>query len=124
RSWRFSSCGSCSRRSEQTMSYLPWLILQVVVVAGAIAVLRRVLSQHFIAAASRLQDMSAEYTRRQEELKERLGESERQYQEQLVQAKQESDRIVTEARREADAGKAARLEEARVEGERIVQQAL
>lgn len=106
------------------MSYWPWLIVQVVVVGAAIMILRRVLSQHFIDAASRLQDLSAEYTRRQEELKERLGESERQYQEQLAEAKQEAERVVAEAHREADTTKAARLEEARVEGERIVQQAL
>ena len=106
------------------MSFLPFLVLQVVIFIGLVAVLRRVLSRNVTDAAARLQDLTAEYGRRQEELKERLQESGRQYQEQLARAQVEADRIVSEAHQEAEASKAKRLEEARLESEHIVQQGI
>ena len=104
--------------------FWPLLIIQIVVFGIAVTVLRRVLSRNFVDAATRLQDMSAEYTRRHEELKEKLAESEQQYQEQLSRAKAEAERIIASARQEADMAKAGRLEEARLESERIVRQGL
>ena len=102
--------------------FWPLLVIQIIVFAVAVTVLRRVLSRNFVDAATRLQDMSAEYTRRQEELKEKLAESEQQYQEQLSRAKTEAERIVATARQEAEMAKAGGLEEARLEAERIVRQ--
>ena len=104
------------------MSFLPFLLLQVVIFAGLVVVLRRVLSRSATDTATHLEGLTAEYTRRQEELKRRLEESERQYTEQLSKAKAEAERIITEATQEAAASQSKVLEEARLESERIVRQ--
>ena len=104
------------------MSFLPFLLLQVVIFAGLVVVLRRVLSRSATDTATHLEGLTAEYTRRQEELKRRLEESERQYTEQLSKAKAEAERIIAEAKQEAASSQSKTLEEARVESERIVRQ--
>lgn len=105
------------------MSFWPFLVLQVVVVVGALAALRRLLSRNLTDATSRLQNLSADYLNRQEELKQRMSESERQYQERIARAKVEAEQLVAEARQEAEASRTKTLEQAHREGERIVQQA-
>ena len=104
------------------MSFLPFLLLQVVIFAGLVVVLRRVLSRSATDTAAHLESLTAEYTRRQEELKRRLEESERQYTEQLSKAKAEAERLLAEAKQEAASSQAKTLEEARLESERIVRQ--
>jgi F-type H+-transporting ATPase subunit b len=106
------------------MSFLPFLVLQVVIFIALVLVLRRVLSRNVTDAAAHLQGLSAEYSRRQAELTRRLEESERQYQEQVTRARTEAERMIAGARQEAESLRVKRLEEARVESERIVQQAL
>jgi len=106
------------------MSFWPFLILQVVIFIGLVVVLRRLLGHHLTSAAAHLQGLSAEYGRRHDELKQRLEESEHQYREQVERAKAEAERIMVQARQEAESSKAKLLEEARAESERIVQQGL
>ena len=106
------------------MSFLPFLLLQVVIFAGLVAVLRKVLSRSATDTAAHLEGLSAEYTRRQEELKRRLEESEKQYTEQLSKAKAESERIIAEAKQEAVSSQAKTMEEARAESERVVRQGI
>lgn len=106
------------------MSFLPFLLLQIVIFAGLVAVLRKVLKRSATDTAAHLEGLSAEYTRRQEELKKRLEESDRQYTEQIARGKAESERLILEAKREATALQAKTLEEARQESERIVRQAV
>ena len=106
------------------MSFLPFVLLQIVIFAGLVVVLRKVLSRSATDTAAHLEGLSAEYTRRQEELKKRLEESERQYNEQVAKGKEESQRLVAGAKQEAGALQAKTLEDARQESERIVQQAV
>ena len=106
------------------MSFLPFLLLQVVIFAGLVAVLRKVLSRSATDTAAHLESLSAEYTRRQEELKRRLEESEKQYTEQVSKAKAEAERIIAEAKQEATASQAKTMEEARLESERVVRQGI
>ena len=54
------------------MSYLPFIILQVVIFGVMVYFLRRVFSRNVTTAAAHLQSLSAEYTRRQEELKGKI----------------------------------------------------
>ena len=89
-----------------------------------VMVIRYVMQRNLTDATAHLQQLSADYSRRQEELKQRLEESERQYQEQIARARMEADRIVGEARQEAESLRTKRLEEARLESERIVEQAI
>ncbi len=100
------------------------IALFVVAVVSLIFALRYILHRHMIMASAHIQRMSADYARRQEELKKRLAESDRQYREQLARAQREAERMLTEAKQEADSMRSRTLEEARLESERIVQQAL
>lgn len=106
------------------MTLLPFVALQAVIFIALVVALRRILSRNVTAAAAHLQGLSAEYTRRQEELSQRLEESERQYGERITRAKTEAERIVVEARQEAESSRAKLLEEARLESERIVKQGM
>jgi F0F1-type ATP synthase membrane subunit b/b' len=106
------------------MTIWPFLIVLGTVFAALVVVLRYVLSRNLTSASAHLQTLSADYAHRQEELKARLEESERQYQEQTARARVEAERLITEARQEADSLRNRQLEEARQESERIVQQAL
>jgi F-type H+-transporting ATPase subunit b len=106
------------------MSFLPFLIIQIIIFAALVLGLRRMLSRNVTDAAAHLQGLSDEYSRRQEELKQRLEESERQYNEQVTRARTEAEQLVAEARQEAEAQRTRRLDEARLESERIVQQGM
>ena len=106
------------------MSFLPLLLFQLVAFVALVMWLRKLLSRNLMDAASRLQGLNAEYSRRYEELKQHLGEAEQQYKEQMTRAKAEADRLVAQARQEAESSRTRLLDEARTESERIMQQAL
>ncbi len=106
------------------MSFLPFLILQVVIFVALVVLLRRILSHNLTDATAHLQSLSAGYAKRHEELKQRLGEAEQQYREQMARAKVEAEQLIQQARQEAEASKTRLLEDARTESERIVHQGL
>lgn len=106
------------------MSFAPFVVLQVVVFAGLVLLLRRLLTRNLTDATAHLQHMNAEYSRRHEELKQRLEAAEQQYREQTARAKLEAEQIVAQARQEAQSSRAKLLEGAHTESERIVQQGL
>jgi len=106
------------------MSFLPFLLLQVVIFVALVVVLRRILSRNLTDATAHLQSLSAGYARRHDELKQRLAEAEQQYREQMTRAKTEAEQLIQQARQEAEASKARLLEEAHTESERIVHQGL
>ena len=102
----------------------PLIVLQVVFFIGLVLVLKRVLGQNFTNAAAHLQGMSSEYVRRHEELKKQVEAAEQQYREQMAQVKLESNRMITQAKQDAESAKAKLIGEARAESERIVQQGM
>lgn len=106
------------------MEFWPLFVLLVVMFVVMLLVLRQVLSRHYLSATARLQSLSADYSRRQEELKGRIEEAETQYKERMMQVQLESDRILSQARQEAESVRARTLGDARQESERIMQQAL
>ena len=106
------------------MSFILFLVLQVLVFFALMFLLRRMLSHNLTDAAAHLQALSAEYTRRQEELKKRVEQAEQQYGEQMTQAKTAANQLVTKAKQDAESSRLQMLEEARLESERIIQQGL
>ncbi len=106
------------------MSFWPFLVLQLVIFGALVVVLRRVLSRNLLEATAHLQSLSAEYVRRQEELKQRLKEAEEQYTERLTRAKAEAGQLIVQARQEAESSKTKLLEEAHQESERVVRQGM
>ncbi len=106
------------------MQFLLFLVLEVVVFVVFVMVLRTIFAKKLTEATAHLQGLSAEYSRRQEDVKQRLEESERQYKEHVARAKAEAEQLVGQAKQEADVSKAKLLEDAHHESERIVQQAM
>lgn len=105
-------------------SFWPFLLLQVVIFVGLVLILRQILSKNLMDGAARLQGLSAEYAQRQDELKQQLLEAEKRYGEELSMAKTQAGQLLAQSRHDADTSKTRLLEEARQEGERIVQQAI
>ena len=99
-------------------------LLLILLFIGLVALLRYLMKQNFTDAAGHLQALSDDYAKKQEELKQRLQQSEQQYEEQIARARTEAERLVTEARQDAESLRTRRLEEARLESERIVQQGM
>ena len=107
------------------MTYFwPLFVLLLVVFVAMLIVLRYVLGRHYLNAMARLQSLGADYSRRHEELKQRAEEAQQQYQEQMAKVKTEAEQLLLGARQEASTTRAKSLEDARLESERIVQQAL
>lgn len=106
------------------MSFLPVLFVQLVAFAILVIWLRQLLSRNLMDAASRLQGLNAEYSRRHEELKQHVGEAEQQYKDQMTRAKTEAERIVAQAKQDAESSKTRLLGEARSESEQLMQKAL
>ena len=106
------------------MSFWPFLVLQLAIFIGLVFALRRILSRNITDATAHLRGLNAEYSRRHEELKQRIAEAEQQYREQMTRAKTEGEQLVLKARQDAESSKTRFLDDARTESERIVQQAL
>ena len=107
------------------MTYFwPLFVFLLVIFVVMVVVLRYVLGRHYLSAAARLQSLGAEYSRRHEELKQRVEEAAQQYDEQMSKAKTEAEGLLLQSRQESAATKAKSLEEARLESERIMHQAL
>ena len=106
------------------MSFWPFFIMQVVIFVGLIIALRRILGRNLLDATAHLEGLSVEYARRHDELKHKLQEAEREYQEQISRAKSECEQLTMQSKQDAESSKARLLAEARSESERIIQQAL
>ncbi len=99
-------------------------ILLVVAFVGLVVGLRHVMGRYAATTTAHLQGLGQDYLRKQEELKKRLEEAERHYQEQLAKTKEEAQLLKTQALQEAELARQQSLEQARQEAERIVQQAV
>ena len=106
------------------MSLLPILIVMLVCFVAMIVILQFVVGRSLTSATAQLQGLNAEYGRRQEELKQRVKEAERQYDELMAKAKTEAEQVVARAKQEAESAKSRTLEEARAESARIIHLAM
>lgn len=100
------------------------LILQVFIFVGLVVVLRKLMAKHATTATTHLQGLSQDYLKKHDELKTRLEETEKHYQEQILKAQEEAHQTMTEALKEAEAARQQAIEQAHVEAERIVAQAI
>ena len=99
------------------------LVLQVFIFAGLVVVLRKLMGRHATTATAHLQGLSQDYLKRHDELKTRLEETEKHYQEQILKAQEEAHQTMTQALKEAESARQQAIEQAHVEAERIVAQA-
>lgn len=105
------------------MFMIQLLVLQAVIFIGLVIVLRRLMGRHATTATAHLQGLSQEYVKKHDELKKRLEETERHYQEQVLKAQEEAHQVIAEAMKEAESAKQQVLDQAHQEAERIIQQA-
>ncbi|MBI3324641.1 MAG: F0F1 ATP synthase subunit delta [Candidatus Omnitrophica bacterium] len=106
------------------MLLIPIALALLTAFVTLVAVLRWFMGRYAMTATARLQDLSQDYLRKQEELKKRLEESERHYQEQLAKSQEAARQLKAQAIREANSERQQMLEQARQEAERVVQQAM
>lgn len=106
------------------MVIIPFLIILGILFVGLIFILKYMMGKSMTDATAHLQSMSADYALRQEELKRQLMEAERNYQERMARARTEAEQLISEARQEVESYRTKRLEDARVESERIMEQAI
>lgn len=99
-------------------------VLLVVVFIGLVVGLRHLMGRYTATTTAHLQGLSQDYLKKQEELKKRLEEAERLYQEQLAKTQEEAQGLKTQALKEAELTRQQALEQAHQEAERIVQQAI
>lgn len=88
------------------------LIIQVIVFVGLLFFLRYILTHSITKATSHLEELSEDYTKKQEETKKGLEE-----------AKRESDRILADARMEAAKYKSELAQQSQQEKDKIIQEA-
>lgn len=106
------------------MFIIQLLIFQAVSFVGLVVVLRRLMGRHATTATAHLQGLTQEYLRKHEEVKKRLEEAEKQYQQLLAKSQEEAHQLKDQALKEAESRRQVILEEAHQEAERIVQQAM
>ena len=106
------------------MSIIQLLIFQVIIFIGLVVIVRHLMGRHATTATAHLQGLTQDYLKKQEEMKKRLEDAERHYQELLAKAQHESQELKNQAIKEMDEKRQKLLEEARQEAERIVKQAV
>jgi F0F1-type ATP synthase delta subunit len=99
-------------------------ILLALVFVALIVGLRHMMGRYTATTTAHLQGLSQDYLRKQEELKKRLEEAERQYHQQLAKTREEAQGLKTQALNEAEVARREAIEQARQEAERLVQQAM
>jgi len=101
--------------------FLIQLIVVLTVIFGLlIFALRQILTKNISHATSHLDELNADFIRREEEIKRRQAESEQFHSETIAKAQAEADRIRQEADRQAQEEKERLLAEARAQSEEIV----
>ena len=105
------------------MTLVQAFVLLCIMFLSAVVILRRLMTRHITTATTRLQALSQDYVRKQEEFKTRLEESERHYQDQIAKAQEEAHQLKAQMVKEAERSRDELIEHARQEAERIVQQA-
>ena len=106
------------------MSMFPIIIVLLVAFVAFVFALQFFVGRNLTTATAQLQALNAEYNRRQEELRLRVKEAERQYNELMAKARAEAEQILARARQEAESTKSRTVEEARAESDRIIHMAM
>ena len=99
------------------------ILLQVLIFTGLVFSLRKILNRNVISATSHLEEMSAEYAKKEDQIRKQLDDAQRQSKEIIANAqrdaKQQRESIIAQAQVE----KQKVLEEVNQKAEEIIQQA-
>jgi len=99
------------------------LIVQVIAFVGLVVLLRWMFTRHVTASVQRLEQLYRDNLKREAELKTRLQQVEKECQQKVQDAEQQAKTLMAAGRLEADKARAELLQEARLESERLIQEA-
>jgi len=105
------------------MLIVPLILLQIIIFAGLVFFLRKILNRNVISATSHLEEISAEYAKKEEQIRKQLEDAQRQSKEIVADAQRDAkahqESMITQIEEE----KKNILNEANQKAEEIVQQA-
>ncbi|MFH1578382.1 MAG: F0F1 ATP synthase subunit delta [Candidatus Omnitrophota bacterium] len=105
------------------MLIIPLILLQVIIFAGLVFFLRKILQRNVVKATDHLEQLSAEYVKKDEAIKKKLEETQRQCQEILANAQKDAQKQQGEIIAKAEAERDKIINKAQEKGEEFVQQA-
>lgn len=105
------------------MLLLQIIILMLMLFGGLLFVLRHILTKNISTATSHLDQMNAEFVKREEAIKEEQAEARKYYEDMVAKAKDEADKIRMEANRQVQEEKDKVLAEARAQSEQLIEKA-
>lgn len=105
------------------MLFIQLFIVQVFIFVGMAFLLRSLLSKNITGASAHLQQLSQDYTKKEQQAKKRLEEAEQYYQKTCAKAQQDASQLKAQFEKEIQEGKEKILEQARQESERIIERA-
>lgn len=99
------------------------IILQVLIFAGLIFMLRKIMTQNVVSATRHIEELNQDYLKKEEEVTRRLSEVQLQAEEMLNKARKEADDYKAEITRQTEAQRQEIIKQARQQGDEIIQQA-
>ncbi|MBI2871024.1 MAG: F0F1 ATP synthase subunit delta [Candidatus Omnitrophica bacterium] len=102
---------------------IPIILLQILIFAGLVFFLRQILTKDVGQATQHLKQQEEETAKKEQELKAKLQDTEKYYEETLKKANDESGLIKTQAIKEIHEARERILEQARTQSEEIIQRA-
>lgn len=103
--------------------FIQLLIIQIFIFAGLALLLRNLLTRNVTQATGHLQQLSQDYTKKEQEAKKKMDEAEQYYQKTLGKAQQEAAQVKEQFEQQSQIAKDKIIEEARKESERIISRA-
>lgn len=101
-----------------------WLVfLQIIIFAILVLFLRVILKRNLVTATTHLSDINKDYTQKLDDAKKRLQEADRYYDEAVLKAKTDVEKLKAQILKEAHESQEAAVAESRKQGTEIVQQA-
>ncbi|MDP2943355.1 MAG: F0F1 ATP synthase subunit delta [Candidatus Omnitrophota bacterium] len=99
------------------------VLLQVIIFAGLIFALKRILTKNVVTATRHLEEMNVDFVKKDEEIKKRLEEVNKKSQDILTKAEEDARRASAQTIKEAESQKEEIIKQARKQNEDIIQQA-
>jgi F0F1-type ATP synthase membrane subunit b/b' len=99
------------------------IILQVIIFAAMIYMLKHILTRNVVSATKHLEELNQNYSQREDDIKKQLSESTEQSQQFLTNAKEEAEKFKAQIIQEAEEEKNKILQQVRQQGEEMIEQA-
>jgi F-type H+-transporting ATPase subunit b len=100
------------------------IVVLLLVFIAMVLIWRQIMTGQVTHATTHLRELSQDYLKRHEELKDRQSEGDKRYQDQIESAKAEGERLRAKLLEEAEAARVRLVAEGKAESERLVNQAL